>query len=171
VREDGRVPAYRICFVCSGNICRSPTAEVVLRTWLAEAGLAGLVRVESAGIGDWHSGGDADERALAALRRRSYPVRRHCARQIQPADLAECDLIIALDRAHVRALGHIAGTAAEAAKVRLLRSFDPAAGSALDVPDPYYGGPDAFDQVLDMIEAGCRGLLDEVRAELATRCR
>jgi protein-tyrosine phosphatase len=166
VREDGEVPAYRVCFVCSGNICRSPTAEVVLRTLLAAAGLTESVLVDSAGIGDWHAGADADDRAVAALRRRGYPVRPHCARQIRPADLVECDLLVALDRAHARALRRIAGTAAEAAKVRLLRSFDPAAGDALDVPDPYYSGPDAFDHVLDLVEAACRGLLSEIQAVL-----
>jgi protein-tyrosine phosphatase len=165
------VPAYRVCFVCSGNICRSPTAEVVLRDRLASAGLADSVLVDSAGIGDWHVGGDADDRAVAALRRRGYRVRRHRARQVRPADLAECDLLIALDRAHARALHQIAGTAAEAAKVRLLRSFDPAAGDALDVPDPYYAGPAAFDHVLDLIEAACRGLLGEIQAAVAARCR
>jgi protein-tyrosine phosphatase len=165
------VPAYRVCFVCSGNICRSPTAEVVLRSGLVSAGLADSVLVDSAGIGDWHAGADADDRAVAALRRRGYPVRRHRARQIRPADLAECDLLVALDRVHARALRRLAGTAAEAAKVRLLRSFDPLAGAALDVPDPYYAGPDAFDHVLDLIEAGCRGLLGEVQAAVAGRCR
>ena len=161
------MPAYRICFVCSGNICRSPTAEAVLRTWLAEQELAESVRVDSAGIGDWHTGDDADDRAIAALRRRGYPVRRHCARQIRPADLAECDLVVALDRAHARALRRIARTAEQAAKVRLLRSFDPASveRGELEVPDPYYGADGGFDEVLDIVEAACRGLLDEVAAQ------
>jgi protein-tyrosine phosphatase len=166
------VPTYCICFVCSGNICRSPTAEVVLHTLIDEVGLSDSVAVDSAGIGDWHAGADADRRAVAALRRRGYPVRLHCARQIRAADLARCDLLVALDAEHARALRRMATSPDEAAKVRLLRSFDPAAGAGdLDVPDPYYGGPRTFDHVLDLIEAGCRGLLTEVQAAVAARCR
>ena len=164
------MPVYRVCFVCSGNICRSPTAEVVLRTLVEEAGLADSVVVESAGTGDWHVGAGADDRAVAALRRRGYPMRLHCARQIRAADLARCDLLVALDAEHARALRRLAGGSEQAAKVRLLRSFDPAAEAGdLDVPDPYYGGPRTFDHVLDLVEAGCRGLLDEVRTAMAAR--
>jgi len=164
------VPVYRVCFVCSGNICRSPTAEVVLRTLVEEAGLADSVVVESAGTGDWHVGAGADDRAVAALRRRGYPVRLHCARQIRAADLARCDLLVALDAEHARALRRMAASSEQAAKVRLLRSFDPATEDGdLDVPDPYYGSPRTFDHVLDLIEAGCRGLLDEVRTAVAAR--
>jgi protein-tyrosine phosphatase len=170
VREDGDVPAYRVCFVCSGNICRSPTAEVVLRRLVEQAGLADSVVVQSAGLGDWHVGADADDRAVAALRRRGYPVRRHCARQIRASDLDRCDLVVALDAGHAGALRRMADSSQQAAKVRLLRSFDPAAaGGDLDVPDPYYGSPGTFDHVLDLIEAGCRGLLDEIRTAVAAR--
>jgi protein-tyrosine phosphatase len=172
------MPVYRICFVCSGNICRSPTAEIVTRQLAAAAGLADQLQVDSAGIGDWHAGDDADPRTVAALRRRGYPVRRHCARQFRPADFADRDLVVALDAGHLRALRQLARTPAEAAKIRLLRSFDPAAaptnagapGSAdLDVPDPYYARAAEFDHVLDLIESACQGLLDELRAELTTR--
>jgi protein-tyrosine phosphatase len=163
----GGVPAYRICFVCSGNICRSPTAEIVTRHLAAAAGLADQVEVDSAGIGDWHAGDDADPRTVAALRRRGYPVRRHCARQFRPADFADRDLVVALDSGHLRALRQLARTPQEAAKVRLLRSFDPAADPAdLDVPDPYYARSAEFDRVLDQIEAACRGLLSELPADL-----
>jgi protein-tyrosine phosphatase len=166
------VPVYRVCFVCSGNICRSPTAEVVFRRLVEEAGLAGAVDVESAGTGDWHVGDDADQRAVAALGRRGYRVRRHRARQIEPADLADCDLLVALDAEHARTLRRMAGTPEQAGKVRLLRSFDPTADHRdLDVPDPYYGGRGTFEHVLDLIEAGCYGLLNEVQAAVAARCR
>jgi protein-tyrosine phosphatase len=161
---------YRVCFVCSGNICRSPTAEAVLRRQLAEAGLDGEVVVDSAGLGNWHVGQDADHRSAAALRRRGYPAWTHRARQFRAADFAERDLVVALDAGHERGLRALAATAADRAKVRLLRSYDPAAAAAglgeLDVPDPYYGGPDGFEHVLDLVEAACRGLLAEVRAEL-----
>jgi protein-tyrosine phosphatase len=157
------VAPYRICFVCSGNICRSPTAEVVARRLVEQAGLDGQVAVDSAGTGDWHAGDDADPRAVAVLRRRGYPVDRHCARQFQPSDFAYRDLVVALDAGHLRALRQLAPTAQDAAKVRLLRSFDPAADPEdLDVPDPYYGRPAEFEHVLDVVEAGCRGLLAEL---------
>jgi protein-tyrosine phosphatase len=163
----GGVPAYRICFVCSGNICRSPTAEIVTRHLAAGAGLTDQVEVDSAGIGDWHAGDDADPRTVAALRRRGYPVRRHCARQFRPADFADRDLVVALDSGHLRALRQLARTPQDAAKVRLLRSFDPAADPAdLDVPDPYYARPAEFEHVLDLVEAACRGLLEQLGADL-----
>jgi protein-tyrosine phosphatase len=166
-----RVHRYRICFVCSGNICRSPTAELVTRRLAAAAGLGDLVEVDSAGLGDWHVGDDADPRALRALAARGYDTAGHCARQFQPADFAERDLVVALDRGHYRALRMLAPTAAEADAVRLLRSFDPAAGDDLEVPDPYYGGPADFEHALDLVEAACRGLLDEIRPELGAPAR
>lgn len=157
----------RVCFVCSGNICRSPTAEAVLRRLLAEAGLADQVVVDSAGLGDWHVGDGADHRSAAALRQRGYPAWEHRARQFRPADFAERDLVIALDAGHERGLRALAPTAADRAKVRLLRSYDDAAGrDELDVPDPYFGGADGFEHVLDLVEAACRGLLAEVRGRL-----
>jgi protein-tyrosine phosphatase len=165
------VDRYRICFVCSGNICRSPTAEIVTRRLAAEAGLAELVAVDSAGTGDWHVGDDADPRALGALAQRGYDPAGHCARQFQADDFAERELVIALDRGHYRELRMLAPTAEDAAKVRLLRSFDPAAGDDLEVPDPYYGGADGFAHVLDLVEAACRGLLAEIRPELGAPAR
>jgi len=161
------VRPYRICFICSGNICRSPTAEIVTRHLAAAAGLADLVEVDSAGTGRWHVGDDADPRALTALRRRGYPIGRHCARQFQPADFAERDLVVALDSGHLRELRQLAPTREAAAAVRLLRSFDPAADPTdLDVPDPYYARAAEFDYVLDLVETSCRGLLAEIRADL-----
>ncbi len=158
---------FRVCFVCSGNICRSPTAEAVLRRQLAEAGLDGQVAVDSAGLGDWHVGEGADRRSAAALRQRGYPAWEHRARQFTAADFAERDLVVALDAGHERDLLALAPTAADRDKVRLLRSYDSAAGTGeLDVPDPYYGGPAGFEHVLDLVEEACRGLLAEVRTQL-----
>jgi protein-tyrosine phosphatase len=165
---------YRVCFVCSGNICRSPTAEAVFRRRLAEAGLAGAVEVDSAGLGDWHVGEDVDQRSAAALRTRGYPAWAHAAKQFSAADFEDRDLVIALDGGHARGLLALAPTAADRAKVRLLRSYDPAAAGdpdGLDVADPYYGGERGFERVLDQIEAACAGLLDDVRAELAANGR
>ncbi|MEU1478708.1 low molecular weight protein-tyrosine-phosphatase [Streptomyces sp. NPDC005760] len=153
---------YRVCFVCTGNICRSPMAESVFRARLAEAGLDGLVEVDSAGTGGWHEGDAADPRTVSVLEEHGYDG-THTARQFQPSWFARLDLVIALDAGHLKALRRLAPTPEDAAKVRLLRSYDPAAGDDLDVPDPYYGGPDGFEECLEMVEAASEGLLAEVR--------
>jgi len=166
---------YRICFVCSGNICRSPIAEVVLRTLVEREGLAGDVVVDSAGTGDWHVGERADLRAIKVLSGAGYDGGEHRARQFDPQWFAERDLVIALDRGHARALRAWAPDDAGRDKVRLLRSFDPGlAGRAereLDVADPYYDGPEEFGEVLLQVETACEGLLDHVRGELASARR
>jgi protein-tyrosine phosphatase len=153
---------YRVCFVCTGNICRSPMAESVFRARLAEAGLDGLVEVDSAGTGGWHEGDAADPRTVSVLEEHGYDG-AHTARQFQPSWFARLDLVIALDAGHLKALRRLAPTPEDAAKLRLLRSYDPAAGDDLDVPDPYYGGPDGFEECLEMVEAASEGLLAEVR--------
>ncbi|HEX3788564.1 MAG TPA: low molecular weight protein-tyrosine-phosphatase [Pseudonocardiaceae bacterium] len=154
-------PRLHLTFVCSGNICRSPTAALVLAEHLRRAGLADRVRVSSAGIGPWHVGEDIDERAGETLSRHGYPV-EHVAAQVGPAHL-DADLLLAMDAGHEKALRRLVD---DPARVRMFRSFDPAVTGDLDVPDPYYGGPDGFDDVLAMIEATTPGLLDWVRAHL-----
>jgi protein-tyrosine phosphatase len=155
----------RILFVCMGNICRSPTAEAVMRRLVSEAGLDGAVEIESAGIGDWHAGEPPDERAAAAASARGVTL-EGSARQVRPGDFRRFDLLIAMDRGNLRELIAMAPDEEAAEKVRLLREFDAAAAGAsdLDVPDPYYGGERGFESVLDMVEAACRGLLHELRA-------
>jgi protein-tyrosine phosphatase len=165
---DNRDMTFRIAFVCSGNICRSPTAEAVLRHLAAERGLSDALTIDSYGTGPWHVGQPIDPRALQALRGRGYEL-DHTARMIDADDIAEHDLVVAIDRGHEADLQHLAHTVEEAAKVRLLRSYDPAVGPDPDIPDPYYGGAGGFDRVLDLIEAGCRGLLDEVAPRLRPR--
>jgi protein-tyrosine phosphatase len=157
----------RILFVCLGNICRSPTAEGVMRRLVVEEGLDGHVALDSAGVGAWHVGKPPDERATGAARRRGT-VLEGAARQVQPADFAAFDLLLAMDRSNLEDLLALAPDEASRAKVRLLREFDPASAGApdLDVPDPYYGGADGFDTVLDQVEAACAGLLAEVRARV-----
>ncbi|WNM32981.1 low molecular weight protein-tyrosine-phosphatase [Streptomyces sp. Li-HN-5-11] len=152
-----------ICFVCSGNICRSPSAALVFAEHLRRAGLGGSVRVSSAGIGPWHVGEPVDERAAEVLARHGYPV-EHVAAQVGAEHLG-ADLFLAMDRGHDKALRRLVD---DPSRVRLLRSFDPAAAGDLDVPDPYYGGPEGFDEVLVMIEAAMPGLLAWTRGRLAS---
>ncbi|CAL9494599.1 putative low molecular weight protein-tyrosine-phosphatase [Streptomyces sp. enrichment culture] len=159
---------YRVCFVCTGNICRSPMAEFVFRARVAEAGLEELVEVDSAGTGGWHEGEGADPRTVAVLRENGYDG-EHTARQFDPSWFGRLDLVVALDAGHLRALRRLAPTERDAEKVRLLRSFDPAAGDDLDVPDPYYGGPEGFDACLEMVEAASHGLLAAVREQVEGR--
>ncbi len=153
-----------VVFVCSGNICRSPIAEKVYATELERAGLAGQVRVSSAGTGPWHAGDPADPRAADVLRRHGYPD-KHLARQVNPEHL-EADLLLAASQEHVGALTRVMGRSDARDRVRLLRSFDPAAPAGAEVPDPYYGGDQGFDDVLTMIESTMPGLLDWTRARL-----
>ncbi|MFD0685926.1 low molecular weight protein-tyrosine-phosphatase [Actinomadura fibrosa] len=154
---------YRVTFVCTGNICRSPMAEWILRHHVAEEGLD--VEVDSSGTGSWHVGDDADSRTVEALRRAGYRS-AHVARQFEADWFDRYDLILALDRGHLRALRSMAPDEEARGRVRLLREFDPAAGADLDVPDPYYGDHADFDEVLAMVEAAMPGLLAEIRTGL-----
>ncbi|MQA60124.1 MAG: protein tyrosine phosphatase [Actinophytocola sp.] len=150
-----------ISFVCSGNICRSPMAAMVFTEHLRRAGLDTEVTVTSSGIGGWHVGEPADERARAVLEANGYPV-KHAAAQLGDEHL-DADLLLAADAGHLRALrGHVA----DPDRVRLLRSFDPDAPADAEVPDPYYGARNGFAEVLEMIEAAMPGLLDWVRERL-----
>jgi protein-tyrosine phosphatase len=148
-----------------GNICRSPTAEVVMRARLVGAGLSDRVVVDSAGTGGWHVGRGADERALDMLHANGYGGDDHVARQFDPGWFDDRDLIVAMDAENLRAL-HRAALPDQQAKIVLLRSFDPASTADLDVPDPYYGGPGGFEDVLALVEAACDGLVDYLRSEL-----
>jgi len=159
---------YHVCFVCTGNICRSPMAESVFRARVQEAGLDALVEVDSAGTGGWHEGDGADPRTVSVLRENGYDG-AHVARQFQPSWFSRLDLVIALDAGHLRALRRLAPTPEDAAKVRLLRSYDPTAGDDLDVPDPYYGGMEGFEECLEMVEAASEGLLAAVREQVEGR--
>jgi protein-tyrosine phosphatase len=150
-----------VCFVCTGNICRSPIAEKVLAAELCAAELGERVRVTSAGTGGWHVGNAADDRAATLLREHGYPD-AHVARQLD-AELLAADLLVALDNEHRRILR---SKVPEPHRVRTLRSFDPAAPPGAEVPDPYFGADEAFIEVLAMVRAAMPGLLDWVRREL-----
>jgi protein-tyrosine phosphatase len=166
--------AFRICFVCSGNICRSPTAEVVLKRLAADAGLADSVVIGSAGTGSWHAGEDMDARSRQLLAASGYRVPRHVARQFHADDFADNDMVLALDSEHVAALRALAVRASDPVaargKIRLLREFDPDLGpdADLDVPDPYYGGGDGFRAVLDQVERSCAGLVAALARDAAS---
>jgi protein-tyrosine phosphatase len=159
---------YRVCLVCLGNICRSPMAEIVLRDELARAGLAGAVSVESAGTGDWHLGERMHGPAQDELAHRGYDGSQHRARQIQPSWLADCDLLVAMDRKNLASLRRMA-PAQDAVRIQLLRSFDPElAGDDpydAEVPDPYGAPQEYYTLALDLVLAGARGLAGQL-AEL-----
>ncbi|HEV7451528.1 MAG TPA: low molecular weight protein-tyrosine-phosphatase [Pseudonocardiaceae bacterium] len=150
-----------VCFVCTGNICRSPMAEIVFADALRRESLAHRVRVSSAGTGAWHVGDPADPRTAETLRRAGYDG-KHVAAQVDAQHLS-ADLLVALDSGHLAALRRLV---AEPERVVLLRSFDPAADGNLDVPDPYFGGKHRFDEVLGMVRATVPGLLAWVRGRL-----
>jgi protein-tyrosine phosphatase len=153
----------RVLFVCLGNICRSPTAEGVMRALAAEAGIEDRLEIDSAGTGSWHVGHPPDERAAAAAARRGIEL-AGAARRVESSDLDRFNLVIAMDRDNLAELQRMAGDHGHPEKLALLRQYDEAAAAAgeLEVPDPYYGGEDGFDLVLDVVTAGCRGLLLQV---------
>jgi protein-tyrosine phosphatase len=148
-----------------GNICRSPTAEGVMRALVAHAGLAERIELDSAGTGGWHVGSAPDERATAAAGARGIAL-VGCARQVSADDFLEFDLLLAMDRSNLRELRRLASSDEQRARVRLLREFDPASADAgdLDVPDPYFGSPGGFEEVLDLVQAACEGLLAQIVA-------
>ncbi len=154
----------RICFVCLGNICRSPTAEGIFRHLLRERGLADSVVVDSAGTGAWHVGKSPDSRAAAEASRRGIELSGK-ARQFSSSDFDRFDYVIALDDMNASDLAEIAPSAEARNKVRLLRSFEPGAPPGASVPDPYYGGARGFEEVFDICEAACAGLLDHIEAD------
>jgi protein-tyrosine phosphatase len=163
---------YRVMTVCTGNICRSPMAEVVLTDRFARAGLADVVVVDSTGISDEERGNPIDRRAARVLAAHGYPVPVHQARRARREDLAARDLVLAMTSSHARALRAMVPDAV--GRVRMYRSFDPAAPDdgpehRLDVDDPWYGDEAGFELTLAEVEAAADGVVAHVRAELAAR--
>ena len=155
----------RVCFVCLGNICRSPTADGIMRHLVAQAGLARAIEVDSAGTGGWHEGEAADSRAQAVARERGYELTSR-ARKFTSADFARFDFILAMDGNNVRDLLALAPSDVDALKINLFRAYDPEGvgpDGPADVPDPYYGGPRGFDEVFDICERTCATLLEHIR--------
>jgi protein-tyrosine phosphatase len=154
----------KLCFVCLGNICRSPIAEGVMRHLLKEAGLADVVEVDSAGTAGYHSGEPPDSRARAAGRRSGIEVGGR-ARQFKRADFERFDYVLALDRSNFDDLRELAPSVAARAKIHLLRSFDESSPGGASVPDPYYGDDEDFDEVVRICLAACTPLLDRLRRD------
>jgi protein-tyrosine phosphatase len=154
-----------VCFVCLGNICRSPTAEAVMRHLVERAGLAAQIDVDSAGTGDWHIGEAPDARAQRAGSRRGYNLAALRARQIDVEDFQRFDLVVAMDEANLVALQGIC-PAPSRDKIRLLMDFAPQLATRV-VADPYFGGDAGFETVLDQCEAACGGLVETLRGQLA----
>lgn len=153
----------KVLFVCLGNICRSPTAEGVFRHKVREAGLEDHIEIDSAGTGDWHVGKSPDARTRAAALRRGYDLSSLRARQVSVADFSRYDLVLAMDDANLRDLKRLRGSNGKAELDLFLRRYELEID---EVPDPYYGGEDGFEQVLDLVERACDGLLTEVKGRL-----
>lgn len=156
-----------VLFVCLGNICRSPTAHGVFEQRLARRGLSGAVRVDSAGTGDWHIGRAPDPRTQAAAARRGYDLSALRARQVEPGDFQRFQYILAMDGENLRNLRQLR-PAAFGGELNLFLHY--AEGVAeREVPDPYYGGAEGFDRVLDLVENAADGLLDRLVRDHALR--
>ncbi|MDP4546465.1 MULTISPECIES: low molecular weight protein-tyrosine-phosphatase [unclassified Marinobacter] len=156
--------SVRVLFVCLGNICRSPSAEGVFRQLVNEQGMADKVVIDSCGTADWHTGKSPDSRSIEAAGRRGIDLSGLQARQIKPDDLDTFDYVLVMDRsnlADVRDLWRQNG----GAEPQLFLEFGQS--SDLEVPDPYYGGDQGFEQVLDLIQDASEGLLDHIRGRLA----
>lgn len=168
-RTPGR---YSVAVVCLGNICRSPMAHVVLESEVEAAGLADRVEVVSAGTAGWHEGKPMDRRAAATLTTHGYDASRHSAQQVPPSWLTDLDLVLAMDHSNLADLHDLVDDGAHApdadARVRLFRDFDPlATADDREVPDPYYGEDDGFEQVLRMVRRTSAALVTAIGETLA----
>ncbi|MDY0250975.1 MAG: low molecular weight protein-tyrosine-phosphatase [Pseudomonas sp.] len=151
----------QVLFVCLGNICRSPTAEGVFRQYLADSPLAHQVRVDSAGTADWHTGKAPDPRTCSAALKRGYDLSKLQARQVTEEDFHRFDLILAMDNSNLADLQAMRPANSHAEVDLLLQRYQLARN---EVPDPYYGGEQGFEEVLDLLEGASKGLLAELQA-------
>lgn len=156
---------YRLLFVCLGNICRSPAAEGVMRALVESKGYADRVSIRSAGTAGWHAGKLPDQRMRTAAQNRGYDLSSR-ARQVTENDLSEYDLVLVMDRQNLRDLQSFDRTAQFSSKIRLFCEFCTSHQES-EVPDPYYGGEQGFELVLDLLEDGCRGVLAHISSSLA----
>jgi protein-tyrosine phosphatase len=158
---------YKLLFVCMGNICRSPAAEGVMKKMVTDSGLDSQVHIDSAGTGGWHSGARADHRMRAAATARGYDL-TSMARQVKETDLAEFDLVLVMDQQNHRDLRAFDREHLHDAKVHFFCEYC-TQHDTKEVPDPYYGGEQGFENVLNLLEDGCAGLLKQVQTTLAMR--
>lgn len=156
----------RVLMVCSGNICRSPTAEAVLRARLQAAGLEGAVQVDSAGTHDFHRGSTPDPRAIARAAARGYDLQGLRARPLLADDFHRFDLLLGMDRGHLGVMARRCPPE-RLARLGLLMGYAPGLAQEDEVPDPYYGSLAGFDHVLDLVEPACDGLLAALQQRLA----
>jgi protein-tyrosine phosphatase len=154
----------RICFVCLGNICRSPTAEAVMKHLVGEAALGRAIHIESAGTGDWHVGEPRDRRSQATAAARGVPLSGR-AQHFTAADFQRFDYVVAMDGSNLEDLTKMAPSTAERGKLSLLRTFDDQSPAGASVPDPYYGGARGFEDVFEICHAACTGFLTWLRRE------
>jgi protein-tyrosine phosphatase len=159
---NARNARIRICFVCLGNICRSPTAEGVMRHLAKAAGVDEALHIDSAGTAAYHVGEEPDARTVSAARARGIHL-RHRAQAFRADDFDRFDHVLAMDRSNLSTLQRMAPSREAKEKLALLRSWDPTAQEGAEVPDPYYGGDDGFEEVLDIAERACAGLLAHLR--------
>ena len=152
----------RLCFVCLGNICRSPTAEGVMQGLVENAGLGDAIAIDSAGTGAYHVGEKADPRSRSTAEARGLTL-RSISRQFVASDFETFDYVLAMDQDNFENLQSLAGNAEAQRRLFLFRSFDPVSPEGADVPDPYYGGPHGFDDVFDICQAACQGLLAHIQ--------
>jgi len=153
-----------VLFVCLGNICRSPLAEGVFRHILDERGSSDRFRVDSAGTGSWHVGESPDHRSVRTAATHGVALTGH-SRQVQPEDFRHFDYMVAMDQSNLAELQNFRSGVGGEVSLYLLREFDPEGGPGAEVPDPYYGGPDGFENVYDMVDRSCRALLDHILQE------
>ncbi len=158
--SSARAP-YRVIFLCTGNICRSPAAENIFRAYARRAGILGALEIDSAGTGDWHEGDPLDPRSADALREAGYAA-EGVARGLRASDLTRPHLFVCMDHTHRRAL---MARGVDPQDIVLIRSFDHSRDDD-EVPDPYYGGDEGFRAMITMLEAAMEGLLTRVRADL-----
>lgn len=154
----------RVCFVCLGNICRSPTAEGVMKSLVEHQDLADRIVVDSAGTAAYHVGERADRRSREAAGRRGIPLDSR-ARQFTVDDFSQQDYVLAMDRENLAHLEALCAQADFDGQLALLRDFDALAARGSEVPDPYYGGDAGFEEVLDLCEAACLGLIERIRRD------